>query len=1041
MQVQINSTNIDTLQVSLVVDILNRKFTFNASGSTYNNMSGTGELYVRGIAFSLVDSDNVELLTIDWNAPQIPSPATSAVYEFDASSLGYNFLFQTYKIICAIKDQDGTVYYTPTVYKKICEPNNFSDGGYVPGMFQMTPDCVNNSLTVKEISLLVYNNEKPTLITKSGILYYPTGTINQVAFTGTPFTNNVIYTGQYRITNNTVGRYDLQDLVYVDVTYFTNNVFDITCANRMSSLLCCIKEVQDTALKNCNNSKGIAANEKLREITPYLLSGLLAEIGGQDSSTQADYIRKFLNCNCGNTSIKQTDFSQNELTPTDPSVYSIVIQGVGGTTVPSPTINGHTKTYNIASNNFQVVKGDTGDLGFDITVDTSVQYVTKYKITINYDKFAGNILDAITINPVLLSQFNDLVDSSALNIDLSDLNGKCILDISSANYFISYLLSNGNPNTIVNIVIGSTTYNAPANLFPRNAPAVTTWLNSLGLGTFMVGYNQQGHSAYSNISSVNNSNPLVSVTYGSTAVPFQKTSHSLIAVLQAIIDYLCGMTALQVALGNNLTLCSFDYNGSVINTSYVTTDSQGFFNTGVANTICNIVARINTLTGVTCDKIKAIFNDYPNASFNLGTDYFMSVVGGNCTKLSGKQAAMSFISAINAYSDVKSAFCAIDCAVPSTCPDVSATNFGMSGSNIGLYGLSWNTLPNAVQTVTVRYRVTGTQTWTVATNSLSILVNGNINGTTPFLITGVLTGTTYDIQVVNNCGGTGFINQITTPTGSVYSGTYLLGNVLYSVCGATPVTLYSLQQFAAASGVILYTDIACTHPVTGYVYVASTAVGGLILNLGTTTGIVGSSTGSQCGAGQGRSIIAGNVLYSLCGTPPSVFYTNGNFTVGGILYYDSSLVSPVMGYTYIVYNGAIYNINPSTGVITSSTGLNCVTETTLTVDYRAGEWLFTLSDDVPFDITLTSAIARGGVSNSCAAFTQSDSLTPLVLSAGVVSGSQLNNDITCASTFYRIDNAITVNGTALTNGGTLLTGGVTINVVILHHVCIDYVCV
>src|SRR6185437_13321391 len=96
---------------------------------------------------------------------------------------------------------------------------------------------------------------------------------------------------------------------------------------------------------------------------------------------------------------------------------------------------------------------------------------------------------------------------------------------------------------------------------------------------------------------------------------FSATNATLVQVLQAIINYLCNITALQVTLANTLTLCTFDYNGNVISTDYVAGVSQQVFDAGEASSICTIVARMNTLTGVTCDTLKAIFIDRPALSF------------------------------------------------------------------------------------------------------------------------------------------------------------------------------------------------------------------------------------------------------------------------------------------------------------------------------------------------------------------------------------------------------------------------------------------
>lgn len=919
MQITVNSLNIGILRFKVQFDIQNQRVTFTDI-STYNNMSGQGVLYVQGISFSLVDSVGIPLATVDFTNPSnYIVPSTTSTFVLDLINVNFAFLFQRYTIYGSIKDQDGTIYSTIPVIKDVCQPVDITDSGYVPGMFQLIPDCVNNILSVKELTLLVYNNLQPLTVTKSGTLYYPTGTISPVTFTNTPFSNNVIYTGEYRITNTTIGEYDLQDDFYVDVTYLTNCPFDVTCSDRMANILCCVSDKYQLYVKNCNNAIGANAKNLLAQVSVPLMLGDLAERNGQDASQYVSQIKSILKCDCGVTSI-----SQNELTPVNPSVYSIVVLGVNATTV-TPSQNGSTKTFTVSTNIVSVAKGNTGDVAFTIVADNSVSGNTRWLITFNYTVMAGYILTAIAGNNTLIAQLNSLV-TQVTNIDLSNLNGKCIIDLSSIDYFLSQLVPDG-AIPVLNIVIGSTTHNAPGGLLVSNTSGIEAWLNGLGLGTFNSSFSNGTSGSYINILTIGNSNMPVSISLSISSSPtvvlFQKTNKSLIAVLQAIIDYLCQLSALQIALGNNLSLCYFDYSGNLVVTNYTSTgNTQSDYNVGLATTICSIVNRINTLTGLTCAKIQALFQDYPNAVWS-SSDRFLSIVDGNCTSLTNKQAALSFIDAINSFSDVKTAFCAIDCTAPATCPDISNISLAMSGSNIGVYGLSWNITPVASQTVTVKYRVNGTLTWTVATNALLILPNGSISGTTPFLITGVTVGTTYDVQIVNNCGGTGFTNQITTPTGTVYTGNYLLDNIIYNICGHEAVTLYSSEPFAP--GVTMYSDSGLTTHVSGYTLISSPSTG-IIYNLNTSTGVVGGSTGANCSSGTAAGYILATSTGAACSNTPETLYTNGVFAVGKTLYVDSSLTTPVnSSFTYVLNQGnnTIYNL--ASAVIGSSTGLNCST--------------------------------------------------------------------------------------------------------------------
>ncbi len=920
MQVTVNSANITTFRAGLDFDIYNRTVTFKDL-STYAGSSGSGRFNVLGISFLLQDQEGVDLATIDFTNPaKYIVPASATEFEIDLSQLSFPFLFQTYKIQAAIKDSDGTVYYTDVVYKKICQPQNLTESGYVPGIFQVSSNCPDNVLTVKELTALVYNNLTPALTTKSGTLSYPTGTIAAVNFTGTPFSNNVIYTGQYRIACTTVSEYDMQDDVAVFVTYLTNNVFDITCANKIADLICCMVQLQSTYLKNCNNAVGKNAKQQLDEVTIPFMLGLTKEINGQDASIEADLIKKTLKCDCGATSIRQ-----NEFTPINPSANNIVIQGVGGTTIPSPTFNGTTKTFYVASNVYQVVKGNTGDLSFAIEVDTTTQYYTKYKITFDYSVMANSILNAISASSELRILFNSLVSATG-GVNLSGLNGSCIIDLNTCDYSVSRGFAS-DVAVLKDILINGTTYTAPGGLLLNNPVAVKAWLDSLSLGTWTTAYTPYvvGYGGVALIQANSNTNSISTVTWtflGNDVIDqFASTCKSLVDILQEIIDYLCNLSAANISLGNTLTLWLVDYNGNPVSVSYANSNQQ-VYNQALADSIYNIVQWISTLTGLTCAKISALFQDSPSSTFGSSSRMYGKDSAGSCVAWTDKQIANLVIAAINNYSDIKAAFCAIDCAVPAACPEITKINLGIVGSDIGVYGVTFSVTPSATQSCSIMYKRSDQVSYTVDFNALLILPNGNIQNAPPYLITNPVAGITYDIKIVNNCGGVGFVDQIAVPTGSAYPGSFRRDTVLYNLCGSADTTLYTSEAFGTA-GQIVYTDISLSTPLTGFNYIAGTD--GQIWTINPATGALIADTGTNCDTGVPNPVLLANSTGVICGATVINGYTNGAFAVGGILYSDMSLTAPVTGYSYVVNtaNNKIYNLNSVTGVIGVDTTLAC----------------------------------------------------------------------------------------------------------------------
>ena len=150
---------------------------------------------------------------------------------------------------------------------------------------------------------------------------------------------------------------------------------------------------------------------------------------------------------------------------------------------------------------------------------------------------------------------------------------------------------------------------------------------------------------------------------------------------------------------------------------------------------------------------------------------------------------------------------------------------------------------------------------------------------------------------------------------------------------------------------------------------------GIIYNLNSSTAVVGSSTGLVC-SGLSGAYRLGNDTGTICSAGVVTLYTNGVFAVGGILYTDSGLSTPQTGYSYVVDTATniIYNLNTSTGVIGSSTGLACSTNT-VTVNSSLGGTLITSIVGIS-GFSLAGSVAPGGTDTGThSAFTGTISAT------------------------------------------------------------------
>lgn len=80
----------------------------------------------------------------------------------------------------------------------------------------------------------------------------------------------------------------------------------------------------------------------------------------------------------------------------------------------------------------------------------------------------------------------------------------------------------------------------------------------------------------------------------------------------------------------------------------------------------------------------------------------------------------------------------------------------------------------------------------------------------------------------------------------------------------------------------------------------------------------------------------GNSQTTICNGTSGTFYTGGSFGQGAVLYTDSTLSTAVNGYSFLIYNGAIYNLDPSSGIIGTPTGGTCGATITGTTGLSAG---------------------------------------------------------------------------------------------------------
>jgi hypothetical protein len=146
---------------------------------------------------------------------------------------------------------------------------------------------------------------------------------------------------------------------------------------------------------------------------------------------------------------------------------------------------------------------------------------------------------------------------------------------------------------------------------------------------------------------------------------------------------------------------------------------------------------------------------------------------------------------------------------------------------------------------------------------------------------------------------------------------------------------------------------------TGFTFVVTTS-DSHAYNLNTSTGVIGADTGIICNSGTAGTYILGNNSGTVCAGTPTTRYTSGSFAVSKILYTTNDLTTPVTGFTFVVFNNEIYNLNTSTGQVTSDTTTNC-TGTGTAGTYKVGNTLATVCAAGNVTLYTDGAFAIGGI--------------------------------------------------------------------------------
>lgn len=113
------------------------------------------------------------------------------------------------------------------------------------------------------------------------------------------------------------------------------------------------------------------------------------------------------------------------------------------------------------------------------------------------------------------------------------------------------------------------------------------------------------------------------------------------------------------------------------------------------------------------------------------------------------------------------------------------------------------------------------------------------------------------------------------------------------------------------------------------------------------------------------SYYLGNSIGGVCSNnTPTTLYSNGSPVAGTVLYTDAGLSNEITGYSYVSYQGVIYNLSSTSGVLGSDTGQNCNVQITgntgLSVSIPNGNGTITAVPGRVVNVTIATSGPPGG---------------------------------------------------------------------------------
>lgn len=628
-----NSTDITELLADVIFDLSQ----VPAVVKVHNRCTGANLNLVK-LAFELYDPNDKVLHQGNFVTPDalgdfaVDYVFTEPLTEFDGSILWSG---NPYRFVLKAKDSAGNEYtYTPEQTATICKPAGNANVGknFGEAKLDVKIDCNQAEAKIIDLTSYSYKGITGTLVSKTITVLSPPDNTgippSPVIYSGfSAVLHPLTFTGKnFSATISTVVEYDIQNgdgtgNTFVILRFIKYQTFDVSCNYDICPLLCRYSEMLDKAAIGCSKE----TEELIQKIAGKMVQLILAKeqaTCGYDIGAIIEEIKTIAgwhdcNCECNRT----MGLNGIGITTGLLNIQFVTDGDISGTSV----ITGNNILLTLKDYSYVFKICDTPGSNAFVVKNSIVNRTKTYCLDVDLSILADEILDTIAGDVVLKAKFIAIygniikinVDPKCIPIPGGGGGGKtCNYELTAENIpaqvkFGSIIFSH--------IVIDNVTYYINLGLAGNTVAAIQTALNALGLGTFTCVYD--GGTFIFTIVSNGNTHSITDAVYITPAVDKLMSITKICSgtftydpstLIQAIIDYICGITGKQVKLGGALNVChpTIDKSGNIQLTSFDEKNNVFEVIEDLSKSQCEVIAKLLKITDVTdCEKLKTIFKN------------------------------------------------------------------------------------------------------------------------------------------------------------------------------------------------------------------------------------------------------------------------------------------------------------------------------------------------------------------------------------------------------------------------------------------------